>query len=75
MLEKEYEFYQQNKEQLISDYLNKYIVIKDNSVLGVYDSMDDAVKTSLSKNTLGTFLVKLVEAEEQTVRFYNRVFA
>ncbi len=75
MLEKEYEYYQNNKKNLISNYLNKYIVIKNNDILGAYNSMEEAVKKSLVDNALGTFLVQFVEKEEQTVRFYNRVFA
>lgn len=75
MLEKEYKFYQDNKASLIKNYLHKHIVIKDDKILGSYNSMEEAISEALIENELGTFLVKYIEPEEQTVRFYNRVFA
>jgi len=74
MLEKEYKFYQNNQKKLVDKYLNKHIVIKDDKVVGAYSSMDEAITKALESFELGTFLVKLVEKEEQVVRFYNRVF-
>ena len=44
MLEKEYEYYLQNKEKFLKSYLNKYVVIKDTDVLGSYNTMEEAVK-------------------------------
>ncbi|MBR1753909.1 hypothetical protein IJ732_03655 [bacterium] len=74
MLEKEYKYYNENKSDFIDKYLDKHIVIKNNEVLGVYNSLAEAIQDSLQTNDLGTFLVKHIEKEEQAVRFYNRVF-
>lgn len=73
MLEKEYEYYNKNKDKFIKEYLNKYIVIKGDNVLGVYNSKADAAKTTLSEYQLGTFMIKLVKKDD-TARFFNKVF-
>ena len=75
MLEKEYKYYLDNKKEFVKKYLDKHIVIKGDSIIGVYNSLEEAVETSLKGNELGTFLVKQVEKEEQALRFYRRVFA
>ncbi len=74
MLEKEYEFYKKNRSKLVDAYKNKYVVIKDNDVIGVYDSKEEAAKNTIVNNTLGTFLIKLIEKEDTNIRFYNKVF-
>ena len=74
MLENEYRYYLENKETFINKYLNKYIVIKQNEILGIYNSVEDAVQTSLIDNELGTFLVQKVKEKEEPARFFNKVF-
>lgn len=73
MLEKEYEFYKKNEKEYLAKYLNKYIVIKNDSVLGVYASMDEAITNTLVDNELGTFLVQQVKNEEPQVIFRSRL--
>ncbi len=73
MLEQEYEFYEANKQKFIGSYLNKYIVIKNNNVLGVFNSSEDAIKDAIKENELGTFLVQFVKEDEPNVIFRSRV--
>jgi hypothetical protein len=75
MLEREYAFYQEHKENLKRDYLNKYIVIKDAKVLGAYDSKEMALSETIKTEEMGSFLVqKVSQDDEQLVqRFYSRV--
>ena len=75
MLDREYEYYQENKQELLQRYLDKFVVIKDNSVIGSYDSKEEALSNTIKEHKLGTFLIQKVSAndEEATTRFYSRV--
>lgn len=74
-LKKEFDFFIQNQKSLIKKYKGKYITIKDNEVLGAYDSMSQAIKKTAKNEDLGTFLVQKCdpskEAYSQT--YYSRV--
>lgn len=58
MLEKEFQYYLENQKELVKLYINKFIVIKNNEVIGVYDSHSEAYNASLESNELGTFLIQ-----------------
>ncbi len=75
MLEKEYQFFLANKEELIKKYPGKFIVIKDEEVVGVYETLQDALGTSAKAYPLGTFLIQQISDKEEdyTQRFHSRV--
>ena len=73
MLDKEFMYYEKNKEDLNKKYNNKYIVIKNENIIGVYNSHEDAVKESIKTEELGTFLVQHCCKDEQILRFSSRV--
>lgn len=76
MLEKEYEFYQKNKEDFCKLYNNKFIVIKNNDVLGAYNSRADALSETIKKHKVGTFLIQEIkDSDEMVIRFHSRVYA
>jgi hypothetical protein len=58
MLEKEFEFYQKNQEELVKKYNGRVIVIKDEKVIGDFDSEIVAVNETGKMHELGTFLVQ-----------------
>lgn len=64
MLEKAYQYYQEHKHELLEQYEGKFVVIKKSSVLGAYNSEEEALTETLKEHELGTFLVKLITAEE-----------
>lgn len=74
-LKKEFEYYIANQESFVSQYEGKYIVLKDNKVVGVYDSEIEAYQEAQKTYPLGTFLIQLVEsgAENYTETFYSHV--
>ena len=72
-LKQEFEFYQQNKESLLVKYEGKFIVIKQQKVLGSFDSQIDAVNETKKTHALGTFLVQQVVQDDDTAFFYSRV--
>jgi len=57
-LEKEFKYYLDNQAKLIKKYNRKIIVIKNQKVIGVYDSEVEAVQETSKDETLGTFLVQ-----------------
>ena len=60
---------------MVENYDGKFIVIKDCSVIGVYDSELDAVEKSAEEHELGTFLVQKCESgsESYTQTYHSRV--
>jgi hypothetical protein len=76
MLEKEYNYYLNNKEKLLASYQNRVVVIKDEEVLGDYDSKEEALKKTVKKHELGTFLIQEISEEEihNIQRFHSRVY-
>ena len=71
-LEKEFKYYIENQNKLVKRYNNKCIVIKNKKVIGVYDSVAEAVRETSKKEPLGTFLVqKCTPGKEGYTRTYH----
>jgi hypothetical protein len=60
-LGKEFQYYLENQDELVKQYNGKFIVIKDCSVIGVYDGELEAIENTQIKYELGTFLVQKCE--------------
>ena len=71
-LEKEFKFYQDNKEKFLVEYEGKFIVIKGNEVIGVFKDRLEAIEKTKQKHELGTFLVQEVVKDDVLV-FHSRV--
>ncbi len=71
----EFEFYQAHQEDMVAKYDGKVIVLKDHTVIGVYDSESAAVNETRKQHELGTFLVQRVSEgnEAYTRTFRSRV--
>lgn len=71
---KEFEYYLANQNELVRKYRGKFIVIKNLTVVGAYDSEIVAVEESAKKYPKGTFLVQKCEPgdEEYTETFHSR---
>jgi len=57
MLEKEFEFYENNKLSIREKYLGKQIVIVGEKIVGAYDDIDEAYQEAIKTYTLGTFMI------------------
>lgn len=75
MLEKEFKYYKDNQEQLVKEYLNKFIVIVGNEVVGNFDDEDKAYFECEAKYGLGNFFIIKCEPGEEsyTTTFHSRV--
>ena len=63
-LKKAFEFYLANQDAMVEQYNGRFIVIKDDEVVGAYDSDLEAVTKTKKVHSLGTFLVQKVSAGE-----------
>lgn len=74
-LEKEFEFYLKNQGELVKKYNGKYIVIKNQQVIGAFESEIEAVEKTSANHKLGTFLVQKCEPgqESYTQTYHSRV--
>lgn len=75
MLKEEFEYYLANQNELVKVYYGKFIVIKEQKVVGVYDSEIEAYSESIKTLELGTFLIQecLPGEENYTQTFRTRV--
>ena len=64
-LEREYNFYKANKQELLKKYENKFIVVHGDKVVGCFDQHREAVDTFQKKYALGTFLVRRVQRHDK----------
>lgn len=58
-LGKMFQYYLTHQNELVKQYNGKYLVIKDDEVVGVYDTESDAYFESVEKYGLGNFLIQL----------------
>jgi len=74
-LKKEFDFYVQNQKELVKKYNGKFIVIKNQKVIEVYDSEAEAYQKAQEKNDLGTFLIQKCSSGEEsyTQTFHSRI--
>ena len=58
MLEKEFKFYLDNQRELLKEFLNKYIIIKEQKVVASFLTKQEAYDYATDKFELGTFLIQ-----------------
>jgi hypothetical protein len=57
-LEKEFRYFLDNQAELVAKYNGKFLVIKKEKIIGVYDTKQQAYDTATAQNELGTFLIQ-----------------
>ena len=71
-IKKNYTYFRKHLPELMQDYYNKYIVIKDCKVIGSYDTFANAYHETLKKESLGAFIIQhCVSLEDSTMHFAN----
>ena len=70
-LEREFRYYVVHQDELVARYSGKVLAIKNQAVIGVFDSEADAVYETARTHEMGTFLVQRCEAG---VESYTQVF-
>lgn len=74
-LEKEFAFYLKCQDELVKKYNGKFLVIKDEEIIGVYNSQVSAYTETARKHEVGTFLIQFCSPgkENITQTFNSRV--
>ncbi len=74
-LEKEFQYYIDNQEDLVQKHKGKFLVIKGQEIIGAYDSEMEAIEETSKNHELGTFLVQKCEpgSESYTQTYHSRV--
>ena len=75
ILQKEFEYFLANQQELVEKYQGRYVVIKDQKILGDYPDAMSAVSDAKKSHPMGTFLVQKVEpgSEVYTQTYHSRV--
>lgn len=73
ILLKEVETFDKNKQILLRDSSGKFVLIKGEKVIEVYDSQNDAIKVGIDKFGNSPFLVKKIEEMEQSQNFTSNL--
>lgn len=77
MLKDEFQYFIDNQANLVEQYNGKFIVIKNKTIIGAYDSNAEAYNETLKSEEIGTFLIQhCVPGEEAyTQTFHSRVIS
>jgi hypothetical protein len=75
MLDKELQYYIENQTELVQKYLGKFLVIKNQAVIGIYSAEIEAYSETVKEHELGTFLIQECQPgdENYTQTFRTRV--
>ncbi|MEY3416456.1 MAG: hypothetical protein RL711_231 [Bacteroidota bacterium] len=71
MLEKEATYYESKINELIKSDIGKFVVIKDDKIIGTYESVLDALKVGYDKFKQEAFFVKQILPMQQPLNFAN----
>lgn len=74
-LEEEFRYYIAHQDELVAQHKGKYVVIKGEKVIGVFDDEIEAINQTSKTHELGTFLVQKCEegADSYTQTYHSRV--
>jgi hypothetical protein len=74
-LEAEFQYYRDHQAELVAQYDGRFVVIRDDAVVGAYPTYERAYTEMIGRYPLGTFLIQLVEPGEggYTQTFHSRV--
>jgi hypothetical protein len=75
MRDQDFEYFLKNTEQFYKEYGHKYLAIKDQKIIGVYNTFNEALDKTLQKEPLGTFLIQecLEKRENGVFHFQGNV--
>ncbi|MGI6594919.1 MAG: hypothetical protein ACOX24_07610 [Christensenellales bacterium] len=70
MTNKNYEFFKKNFDDLYEKHKDRFVVIKDQAVLAVYDTFDEAYTTTIKTEKLGTFLIQECSDPKNRIAYF-----
>lgn len=75
MLDQEFKYFLEHKEELVRAHLGKFLAIKGETVVGVYNSEAEAYVAVVNKGELGNVLIQqcLPTESSYSQHFHSRV--
>lgn len=75
MLDREFAYFREHQQELVAKYPDRFLVIKDEQVVGDYSSEMEAYREAQKQHTLGTFLIQraALGTAVYTQAFHSRV--
>ena len=61
-LQKAFDYYLSHQDEIVSKYNGKFVVIRGQNVIGVYDAELKAIQETQKRHQAGTFLVQFVSS-------------
>jgi hypothetical protein len=76
MVEKEFKYSVDHRDELLKTYRGQVLVIVDEEVVGNYDTVQDAWDDAVEKHEEGTFLIQRCMDDEDSFQqtFHSRVY-
>lgn len=71
-IDKNYEYYFQHQEEFNKKYNNKYIIVKDEKIYGVFDNLEGAIQEA-KKLEAGTYIIQQCAKRKEPQTFHTRV--
>jgi hypothetical protein len=68
MLDTEWEFYENNRDELVEKYCNKFVVISGEKVVSAYDDKKVAYQETIKTLPLGSFMIHHITEEEEVIQ-------
>ena len=68
MLDTEWEFYENNRDELVEKYCGKYVVISGKNVIAAYDDENEAYFETIKTIPLGSFMIHHITEEEEVLQ-------
>jgi len=75
MLKQEISTYEAHKKELISKALGKYVLIKGDKIIGIYDTNNDAIAEAYKEYGNVPFLVKEIVEIDNPVEIVSNLIA
>lgn len=74
MLKKEFQYYLDNQQEIVSKYSGKFVIIKDQIIKGSFDSHGEAYEYATKNFEIGSFLIQhcIPGVDSYTQTFHTR---
>lgn len=75
MLEKEFKYCQKHHQKLLNQFNGRYVVVRDDKVIGDYATEIKAYTKTQKQHKLGTFLIQMISPKKENLaqKFSSRV--
>ena len=65
VLEREIAYYNEHRDELIEKHLGRFVLVKDESLIGVFNTIEQAISEGARRYGLSSFLVREVTRETE----------